>query len=451
MLAEVSGKVRYEDCVEGVTIRREKEKSGNVRLTVTEYKGDLHPQIVLVDAEDKILDFYYLPERASIDAKEGDEITAGTVLARNPRESAGTQDITGGLPRVTELFEARTPKEPAVIAEVGGVIEFVPEKKRGKRIVKVIAPDGSEVEHAIPPGKPLLVHAGDEVKAGDALVRGPLKPHDILRIGGTEEVQDYLRREIQGVYQAQRVEIDDKHIEIVISQMLRKLKIEDPGDTTLLPGVLVDKTEFVRVNEQLQTCLKVTHPGDTDFDEGDIVPKETLEEVNGEVEASGADPAETCEPRRAVGSTQLLGITKAAVQSESFISAASFQETTKVLTEAALAGKSDGLVGLKENVILGHLIPAGTGFRIHQDAEVRIHDSALMAMQAEKERILAQRRDLLAEVAGEAAPAPLAEESAPADLLQRVAAEPEPAPEPAPAAAEPAEVDGVIEHPPVAG
>ena len=455
VLAEVSGRVRYEDCVEGVTIRREKEKSGNVRLTIMEYKGDLHPQIVLVDEEDKILDFYYLPERASIDVKEGEAITGGTVLARNPRESAGTQDITGGLPRVTELFEARTPKDPAVIAEVDGVIEFVPEKKRGKRVIKVIAADGTEVEHIIPPGKPLLVHAGDEVRAGDALVRGPLKPHDILRVSGTEAVQDYLRGEIQAVYQAQRVEIDDKHIEIVISQMLRKLKIEHVGDTTLLPGVLVDKTEFVRVNDQLQTCLKVTHPGDTDFDEGDIVPKEVLEEVNGEVEASGADPAETCEPRRAVGSTQLLGITKAAVQSESFISAASFQETTKVLTEAALAGKSDGLVGLKENVILGHLIPAGTGFHVHQDAEVRIHDSALMAMQAEKERILAQRRDLLAEVAGEAAPAPLSDEPA-GDLLQKVAAEepaaPAPAPEPEPVAvAAPAEVDGVIEHPPFAG
>ena len=462
VLAEVDGKVRYEDIVEGVTIRKEKEKSGNVRLTVIEHKGDLHPQIVLCDADDKILDFYYLPERASIDAKEGDAIKAGTVLARNPRVSGGTQDITGGLPRVTELFEARTPKDPAVIAEVDGVIEFVPERKRNKRVIKVIAPDGTEVEHIIPPGKPVLVHAGDEVKAGDALVSGPLKPHDILRVSGTIEVQDYLRREIQGVYQAQRVEIDDKHIEIVISQMLRKLKIEDPGDTNLLPGVLVDKTEFARANQQLTTCLKVTDPGDTSFDEGDIVPKETLEEVNGELEAEGLSPADTCDPRKAVGSTQLLGITKASVQSESFISAASFQETTKVLTEAALAGKSDGLVGLKENVILGHLIPAGTGFRAHQDAEVRIHDSALMAMQAEKERMLAARRDLLAEVAGEAAPAPLAEDAAPANLLEQVAAEPEPAPaepeqpERPPAAASavaagPTEVDGVIEHPPVGG
>ena len=452
VLAEVDGKVRYEDVVEGVTIRKEKEKSGNVRRTVIEHKGDLHPQIVLVDEDDKILDFYYLPERANIDAKEGAKVKAGTVLARNPRASEGTQDITGGLPRVTELFEARTPKDPAVIAEVDGVIEFVPERKRNKRVIKVIAPDGTEVEHIIPPGKPVLVHAGDEVKAGDALVSGPLKPHDILRVSGTVEVQNYLRREIQGVYQAQRVEIDDKHIEIVISQMLRKLQIEDPGDTPLLPGVLVDKTEFVRANEQLQTCLKVTEPGDTDFDEGDIVPKETLEEVNGELEADGMAPAQTCEPRKAVGSTQLLGITKASVQSESFISAASFQETTKVLTEAALAGKSDGLVGLKENVILGHLIPAGTGFHQHQDAEVRIHDSALMAMQQEKERILAARRDMLAEVAGEAAPAPLAD--APAEnLLEKVAAPAPaaPAPEQAPAAAGPQEVDGVIEHPPVGG
>ena len=428
VLAEVGGKVRYEDCIEGSTIRIEKEKSGNVRRTVIEHKGDLHPQIVLEDAEGTILDFYYLPERASIDAKEGDQITAGTVLARNPRESTGTMDITGGLPRVTELFEARKPKDPAVIAEVDGVVEFVPEKKRGKRVIKVVAPDGTEVEHIIPPGKPLLVHANDEVRAGDALVRGPLVPHDILRVSGAEEVQQYLLQEIQGVYRAQRVEIDDKHIEIVISQMLRKLKVEDVGDTPLLPGVLVDKTEFARVNEELTHCLKVTEAGDTDFQPGDIVPKETLEEVNGEIEAAGAEPAKTTAPRRATASTQLLGITKAAVQSESFISAASFQETTKVLTEAALAGKVDELVGLKENVILGHLIPAGTGFRVHQDAEVRIKPEALEELQAEKERMLAARRDLLAAVGGEeAAPAPLGTEADAAGLLKKVAGEDAPA------------------------
>ncbi|MEM1061996.1 MAG: DNA-directed RNA polymerase subunit beta', partial [Planctomycetota bacterium] len=397
VIAEVGGKVRFEDLIEGVSVVTEKEKSGHMRKTVLESKGDLHPQIVLEDGEGKILDFYYLPERASIDVLEGDQVSAGTTLARNPRESTGNMDITGGLPRITELFEARKPKDPAVIAEIDGEVEFVPEKKRGKRVIKVVGSDGTEAEHIIPPGKPVMVHAGDIVKAGDSLVRGPLVPHDILRVSGTEAVQQYLLHEIQSVYRAQRVEIDDKHIEIVISQMLRKVKIEDVGDTSQLPGVLVDKVEFREANEQLHVCAKVTDPGGTDFEEGNIVPHEVLQEVNDAIEAEGGAPAKTTTPRPSVASVQLLGITKAAVQSESFISAASFQETTKVLTEAALAGKADYLVGLKENVILGHLIPAGTGFHTHQDAEVRIRPEALEELAAEKERILAARRDLLNE------------------------------------------------------
>ncbi|MGE3314943.1 MAG: DNA-directed RNA polymerase subunit beta', partial [Planctomycetaceae bacterium] len=397
ILAEVGGKVRFEDCIEGRSIRSEKEASGNIRRTVIEHKGDLHPQIIIEDGTGKILDFYYLPERASIDVQEGQQISAGAVLAKNPRESTGTQDITGGLPRVTELFEARRPKDPAIIAEIDGKVELVPEKKRGKRIIKVVGDDASEVEHVIPHGKQLLVHANDRIQAGDALVRGPLVPHDILRVSGEEAVQQYLLHEIQNVYRSQRVEIDDKHIEIVVAQMLRKVRVEDVGDTNLLPGIVIDKFEFRKVNDALQQCVRVTDPGDTEFHEGDVVPSATIDEVNSQVEMAGQKPAKHTRPRPATGSTQLLGITKAAVQSESFISAASFQETTKVLTEAALAGKVDNLVGLKENVILGHLVPAGTGFHTHQEAEVRIRPEALMELQAEKERILAARLDLLGE------------------------------------------------------
>ena len=404
ILAEVGGRVRYEDCIEGKSLRIEKEASGNIRRTIIEHKGDLHPQIILEDGTGKILDFYYLPERASIDVQAGDQISAGTVLAKNPREATGTQDITGGLPRVTELFEARRPKDPAVIAEIDGEVELVAEKKRGKRIIIVRGDDGTEVEHIIPHGKPLLVHANDRVKAGDALVRGPLVPHDILRVSGAEAVQQYLLHEIQNVYRSQRVEIDDKHIEIVISQMLRKVRIEDVGDTNLLPGIVVDKFEFRRVNEQLMQCVRVTDPGDTEFHEGDIVPSTTIEDVSAEIEAAGQTPASFTRPRPATGSTQLLGITKAAVQSESFISAASFQETTKVLTEAALAGKIDRLVGLKENVILGHLVPAGTGFHTHQQAEVQIRQQALLELNAEKDRILRARLDLLNEAQEEEGP-----------------------------------------------
>jgi DNA-directed RNA polymerase subunit beta' len=397
ILAEVGGKVRFEDCIEGRSIRSEREASGNLRRTVIEHKGDLHPQIILEDAAGKILDFYYLPERATIDVQEAQAITAGSVLAKNPREATGTQDIVGGLPRVTELFEARKPKDPAIIAEIDGEVELVAEKKRGKRVIVVRGDDQTEVEHIIPHGKQLLVHANDRVRAGDALVRGPLVPHDILRVSGAEAVQQYLLHEIQNVYRSQRVEIDDKHIEIVIAQMLRKLKIEDVGDSAMLPGIVIDKFEFRRTNEALMDCVKITDPGDTEFQIGDIVPTATLEEVNAQVEAADQKPAKSTRPRPATASIQLLGITKAAVQSESFISAASFQETTKVLTEAALAGKVDNLVGLKENVILGHLIPAGTGFHIHQDAEVRIRPEALQELRAEKERISAARLALLTE------------------------------------------------------
>ena len=208
-------------------------------------------------------------------------------------------------------------------------------------------------------------------------------PHDILRISGEEAVQVYLLREIQSVYRSQSVDIDDKHIEIIVAQMLRKVRVETGGDTSLLPGSVVDKFQFRRRNQELAACMKVVEPGDTEFKLGDIVPKEVLEQEKARIEAAGAKGPKTTKPQPATSSTQLLGITKAAVQSESFISAASFQETTKVLTEAALAGKVDRLVGLKENVILGHLVPAGTGFRAHQESEVRIRPEALDAMALE--------------------------------------------------------------------
>ncbi|MEZ6065649.1 MAG: DNA-directed RNA polymerase subunit beta' [Planctomycetaceae bacterium] len=398
ILSEVGGRVRFEDLVEGRTMRSETDASGNVRRTVIEHKGDLHPQVVIEDSTGKILDYYYVPERASVEVEEGEQIVAGAIVAKTPREASGTQDITGGLPRVTELFEARKPKDPAVIAEIDGVVEILQEKKRGKRVLIVRTPDGSvEREHIIPHGRALLVHTDDHVRTGDALVAGPLVPHDILKVSGEEAVQQYLLHEIQNVYRAQRVEIDDKHIELVVSQMLRKIRIDDVGDTDLLPGVIIDKREFRAVNAKLRESVRITDVGDSEYQVGDVVPKEQLEEVNAEIEASGGRPAKGTKPKPATGSTQLLGITKAAVQSESFISAASFQETTKVLTEAALAGKTDGLKGLKENVILGHLIPAGTGFQLHQDAEVRIRPEALMEQKAEQARIMQHRLDLLSQ------------------------------------------------------
>ena len=395
ILAEISGKVRYEDVVEGETLRVERDQGGHVRRMIMDLKGDLHPQIVLEDADGKPLDVYYLPERAHIEVSEGDQVEAGTVLAKTPREASGVSDITGGLPRVTEIFEARKPKDPAVIAEVDGVVEISGKKQRGKRTIVVRSEAGIEREHLVSHGKRFLVHAGDFVKAGQALVDGPLVPHDILRVSGEEAAQQYLVHEIQQVYRSQRVEINDKHIEIIIARMLRKVRVEHPGDTSLLPGLVMDKFEYRQVNRDLARCLKIADKGDSDFEEGAIVPVEALEQANAQIERLGGTPAKGSRPKPAIASTQLLGITKASVQSSSFISAASFQETTKVLTEAALAGKVDHLVGLKENVILGHLIPAGTGFRTFQDAEVRYRPEVLHELATEGDQTLVTRFPLL--------------------------------------------------------
>ena len=264
---------------------------------------------------------------------------------------------------MTEIFEARKPKDPAVIAEIDGTVELLGEKRRGKRTIIVRSESGIEREHLVSHGKHLRVHAGDFVRAGEALVDGPLVPHDILRISGEEAVQQYLTREIQNVYRSQRVEINDKHIEIIVAQMLRKVRDRERRRHRLAAGQRDGPaSSSARSTRTCMAALKITEKGDSDFAVGSIVPKDAIEQVNAQIEALGGDPVKGTKPKPATASTQLLGITKASVQSASFISAASFQETTKVLTEAALAGKVDRLVGLKENVILGHLIPAGTGF-----------------------------------------------------------------------------------------
>jgi len=414
ILAEVTGNVRFEDVVEGETLRLEKDPGGHIRRLIMDHKGDLHPQIVLEDEEGKPKDVYYLPERAHIEAAEGTVVQAGSILAKTPREASGVTDITGGLPRVTEIFEARKPKDPSVIAEIDGTVEILVEKKRGKRSIIVRSESGIEKEHLVPHGKRFFVHSGDIVKSGQALVDGPLVPHDILRVSGEEAVQQYLVHEVQQVYRSQRVEINDKHIEIIIARMLRKVLIELPGDTSLLPGIVMDRFEFRKINQDMAGCVRVSDPGDSDYELNAIVPKEAFQQTNSQIETLGGKPAKGGRPKPATASTQLLGITKASVQSSSFISAASFQETTKVLTEAALAGKVDSLVGLKENVILGHLIPAGTGFRTYQDSEVKYQPAALEQMAAEKEQALVTQFPLLQ--SGEDEESPVVETPVPTEM-----------------------------------
>ncbi|GIW76763.1 MAG: DNA-directed RNA polymerase subunit beta' [Phycisphaerae bacterium] len=373
ILAEKAGIVKYEDIEEGETVRLEEEKkgSGSAKLVVTEHKGERHPRITIVGDDGKILDFHYLPAKARIEVSDGQRIQAGQQLARQPKEAGGTVDITTGLPRVTELFEARKPKDPAVLAEISGTVELRSDRRRGKMTIIVRNETGMEREHHVPQDKELMVHTGDVVEAGDPLIRGPVIPQEILRIKGEEALYTYLLSEVQNVYRAQGVKINDKHIETIAAQMLRKVKIEDPGDTRFLPGEVVDKFRFRRANEEIANSYKVVDPGGTSFKEGDIVDKESFRQANETAEASGNQPAKGKKPRPARAKPLLLGITKASLQSESFISAASFQETTKVLTEAAMAGAKDMLLGLKENVILGHLIPAGTAFNPHLNLKIK--------------------------------------------------------------------------------
>ena len=373
ILAEVTGNIRFVDIIEGETVKVEEERKGQAgRPVVIEHKGDKHPQIIIEDANGKILDVHYLPAGAHIEVIEGEQIRAGQLLAHQPRASGGTQDITGGLPRVTEVFEARKPKDPAAMAEISGRIELKSDKRKGKMTIIVRSEGGMEKEHHVPRDRHLIVHAGDMVEAGDPLTDGPLVPHDILRIKGEEALQRYLIGEIQNVYRSQNVNINDKHIEIIASQMMRKVEIESVGDGGFLPGEVVDKYTFRLENERLANSLKITNVGDaTDVVEEQIITKDELAAINEKVEMIGGEPAKGRKPRPATAKTMLLGITKASLQSESFIAAASFQETTKVLTEASLAGRVDRLRGLKENVILGHLIPAGTAFKPYLEMRVK--------------------------------------------------------------------------------
>jgi len=373
ILAEVPGIIRFVDILEGETIRIEEERKKQVgRPVVIEHKGDKHPQIIIEDSEGKILDVHYLPAGARIEVAGAQQVQAGQLLAHQPRATSGTQDITGGLPRVTEVFEARKPKDPAAMAEISGRVELKSDKRRGKMTIIIRAESGMEKEHHVPSDRHLNVHTADFVEAGDTLTDGPLVPHDILRIKGEEALQRYLIAEIQNVYRSQNVNINDKHIEIICSQMMRKVEIESVGNSIFLPSEDVDKFQFRRENERLANSVRITDVGDApDLQEGQIVSKTDLAATNEKLATIGGAPAKGRKPKPATAKTLLLGITKASLKSESFIAAASFQETTKVLTEASLAGKMDRLRGLKENVILGHLIPAGTAFKPHLGMKVR--------------------------------------------------------------------------------
>ena len=327
ILTEVSGIVRYEDIKENVTMREElNPTTGISERVIVEHKIEFHPQIIILDNSGEVVGIYPIPIGAHILVKDGAAAGAGELIAKIPRVSGKTRDITGGLPRVAELFEARRPKDPAIISEIDGFIEFN-ENKKGQRQIVVTSPTGMKREYAIPHGKHPNVYRGDRVTAGQQLTDGPVVLQDILRVCGDKVLQEYLVNEVQEVYRLQGVKINDKHIEVIIRQMLKKVKIEDSNDTEFLSGQQIDRWRFQKENQK-------------------VIKK-------------GGKPASA--------TPLLLGITKASITTESFISAASFQETTKVLTDAAASGKRDELFGLKENVIVGHLIPAGTGLKVHRE------------------------------------------------------------------------------------
>jgi DNA-directed RNA polymerase subunit beta' len=332
ILAEAEGIIEFHDFIEGVTVKRETDEATGLEGTVVlEHKQDLHPQVILKSpGSGEILSYYAIPAGAHVMVKEKETIVAGAMLAKTPRKVVRTKDITGGLPRVAELFEARRPKDAAEIAKIDGILEFAG-TQRGKRRLVVRDPvTGEEEEHLIPMAKHVVVYQGDMVRKGQQLTEGPVVPQEILEVCGPQELQEYLVNEVQEVYRLQGVEINDKHIEIIVRQMLRKVRITDPGDTDFLWGEQVERQVFLDVNQQ------------------------SMQE--------GKRPAEA--------SPVLLGITKASLETESFISAASFQDTTRVLTDAATLGRIDYLRGFKENVIMGHLIPAGTGFPMYKNIKL---------------------------------------------------------------------------------
>jgi DNA-directed RNA polymerase subunit beta' len=351
ILSEAHGVVKFGDIVEGATMQEQVDEfTGVSSKVITESRDpDLRPRVSVKSIEgDETLGRALLPVGAFLSVVEGQEVATGDVVAKIPREASKTKDITGGLPRVAELFEARKPKECAVVTEVDGIVSFGADS-RGKRRVLVTPEEGGDAEeYLIPKGKHVSVHEGDRVRAGEALMDGSSNPHDILKIKGEKELAKYLTDEVQEVYRLQGVKINDKHIEVIVRQMLRKVRITDAGDTDFLLGEHADKTNFLAVNERM------------------------VEEGNAP----------------ALAEPQLLGITKASLSTESFISAASFQETTKVLTEAAIWGKVDHLRGLKENVIMGRLIPAGTGLARYKDVGIKVEAPEGLETGAEEEEVI---------------------------------------------------------------
>jgi DNA-directed RNA polymerase subunit beta' len=365
IVSEATGKIRFENLTENMTYKVESdEQTGLKEKVIIESRDKTKaPSAHIVDENDDILRTYTLPLGSHIVKNEGDSIKAGDTLVKIPRAVGKSGDITGGLPRVTELFEARNPSNPAVVTEIDGEVSFG-KIKRGNQEISVTTKSGETKKYMVPLSKQILVQENDYIRAGMALSEGAITPADILAIKGPTAVQEYIVNEVQDVYRLQGVKINDKHFEVIVRQMMRKVEVVDPGDTRFLEQQLADKHEMMEENDRTWGKKVIVDAGDSQiFEPGQIVTVRKLRDENSSLKRRDLKLVDARDAVPATANQVLQGITRAALQTTSFMSAASFQETTKVLNDAAIHGKSDLLEGLKENVIVGHLIPAGTGQR----------------------------------------------------------------------------------------
>ena len=365
IVSEVAGKISFENVIENVTYRVDADEQSGLREKIIIESKDRTkvPEANILDANGQIVKTYALPVGAHLMVEDGDELRAGQIFVKIPRATGGAGDITGGLPRVTELFEARNPSNPAIVSEIDGEVKFG-KVKRGNREISVTSKLGEVKKYLVPLSKQILVQENDYVRAGTPLSDGAITPADILNIMGPTAVQDYIVNEVQDVYRMQGVKINDKHFEVIVRQMMRKVNILDPGDTSFLEQQIVDKRDFMEENDRIWGKKVVVDAGDSDsVKPGQIITARKLRDENSALKRRDLKPIEVRDAVPATSEQILQGITRAALQPSSFMSAASFQETTKVLNEAAINGKTDSLEGMKENVICGHLIPAGTGLR----------------------------------------------------------------------------------------
>ena len=370
IISEVSGRVSFENVIENVTYRVESDAQTGLqdKVVIESRQRTKNPALNIVDEEGNILKVYDLPVGAHIGVEEGQQLRAGDIMVKIPRSFGKAGDITGGLPRVTELFEARNPSDPAIVAEIDGIVSIDKKLKRSSRQITITSKTGEKRSYLIPTSKQILAQDQDYVKAGTPLSEGAITPANILAIKGPMQVQEYIVNEVQEVYRLQGVKINDKHFEVIVRQMMRKVQIEDPGDTRFLEGELVNKLDFREINDEIFGMKVVDDKGDSQvLENGQIITARQLRDENSSLRRQDKTLVTVRDAKPATAKQILQGITRASLQTKSFISAASFQETTKVLTEAAINAKQDFLEGMKENVIVGHLIPAGTGLREYQN------------------------------------------------------------------------------------